>query len=109
MTYPGQRVRTDGKAVPRCCIANSELRLLQYTAIDAFSRLRFLAACPEQSVYSSTDFLKRLVKWYARRGIHVKYVQTDNGFELTHRFSDSKRESLPFWRRPPLSWAYDIT
>ncbi len=39
-----------------------ELRLFQYTAIDEFYRLRFLAAYPEQSTYSSADFLKRLVK-----------------------------------------------
>ncbi len=40
----------------------------------------------------SLDFLKRLVKWYARKGIHVEYVQTDNGFEFTNRFSNSKRD-----------------
>ena len=92
MTYPGQRVQVDVKVVPRCCITNPDLRLFQYTAIDEFSRLRFLAAYPEQSTYSSADFLKRLVKWYARRGIRVECVQTDNGFEFTNRFSNSKRE-----------------
>ena len=69
----------------------AELRLYQYTAIDEFTRLRFLAAYPEQTTYSSADFLKRLVKWYARRGIRVECVQTDNGFEFTNRFSNSKR------------------
>ena len=92
MTYPGQRVQVDVKVVPRCCIADPELRLFQYTAIDEFSRLRFLAAYPEQSTYSSADFLGKLVKWYARRGIEVECVQTDNGFEFTNRFSNSKRD-----------------
>lgn len=92
MTYPGQRVQVDVKVVPRQCIADPELRLFQYTAIDEFTRLRFLAAYSEQSTYSSADFLKRLVKWYARRGIHVQCVQTDNGFEFTNRFSNSKRD-----------------
>ena len=92
MTYPGQRVQVDVKVVPRRCIADPELRLFQYTAIDEFSRLRFLAAYPEQSSFSSADFLDRLVKWYARRGIHVECVQTDNGFEFTNRFSNSKRD-----------------
>ena len=78
MTYPGQRVQVDVKVVPCCCITDPELHLFQYTAIDEFSRLRFLAAYPEQSTYSSADFLKRLVKWYARKGIHVECVQTDN-------------------------------
>ena len=42
MTYPGQRVQVDVKVVPRACIADPELRLFQYTAIDEFTRLRFL-------------------------------------------------------------------
>lgn len=92
MTYPGQRVQVDVKVVPRRCITDPELRLFQYTAIDEFSRLRFLAAYPEQSTYSSADFLKQLVKWYARRGICVECIQTDNGFEFTNRFSNSKRD-----------------
>ena len=91
MQYPGQRVQVDVKVVPRKCIADSELRLYQYTAIDEFTRLRFLAAYPEQSTYSSADFLKKLNKWYARRGIQVECVQTDNGFEFTNRFSSSKK------------------
>ena len=92
MTRPGERVQVDVKVVPRNCIADPELRLFQYTAIDEFTRLRFLAAYPEQSTYSSADFLKRLVKWYARRGIHVECVQTDNGFEFTNRFSNSQKD-----------------
>ena len=94
ITYPGQRVQVDMKVVPRRCIADQELRLFQYTASEEFSRLRFLAAYPEQSTYSSADFLKRLFKWYARRGIQVECVQTDNGFEFTNRFSNSNR-NLP--------------
>ena len=82
----------DVKIVPRRCITDPELHLFQYTAIDEFSMLRFLAAYPEQSTYSSADFLKRLVKWYARKGIRVECIQTDNGFEFTNRFSNSKRD-----------------
>ena len=94
MTCPGQRIQVDVKVVPRRCITDPELRLYQYTAIDEFTRLRFLAAYPEQSTCSSADFLKKLFKWYARRGIRVECVQTDNGFEFTNRFSNSKR-NLP--------------
>ena len=83
MTRPGERIQVDVKIVPRRCITDPELRLFQYTAIDEFSRL---AAYLEQSAYSSADFLKRLVKWYARKGIRVECVQTDNGFEFTNRF-----------------------
>ena len=92
MTYPGQRIQVDVKVVPRACIADPELRLFQYTAIDEFSRLRFLWAYGEQSTYSSADFLERMAKWFKRRGITVECVQTDNGFEFTNRFSNFKKD-----------------
>lgn len=93
MLYPGQRVQIDVKVVPRACIADPELRLFQYTAIDEYSRIRCLGAYPEQSTYSSADFLTHMVEWFKRRGVRVECVQTDNGFEFTNRFSCSKRES----------------
>ena len=92
MTYPGQRVQIDVKVVPRRCIADPDLKLFQYTAIDEFSRLRFLGAYEEQSTYSSADFLEKAVAWFKRRGVTVECVQTDNGFEFTNRFSNSKRD-----------------
>ena len=92
MQYPGQRIQVDVKHVPRKRIADPELRLYQYTAIDEFSRLRFLAAYQENSTYSSTDFLIRLADWYRQRGIKVECVQTDNGSEFTNRFNSTKRD-----------------
>ncbi len=74
------------KSMPRRCIAAPEARLFPYTAIDEFTRLRFLATYPEQSTSSSADFLKRLFKWYARKGNREKCAKTDNGFEFTNRF-----------------------
>ena len=71
---------------------------LQYI-IDEFTRLRFLAAYPEQSTYSSADFLRKLRTWYARRGIQVECVQTDNGSEFTNRFSGSKRDMPTLFER----------
>ena len=44
MQYPGQRVQIDVKVVPRRCIADPELKLYQYTAIDEYSRYRVLGA-----------------------------------------------------------------
>ena len=92
MTYPGQRIQIDVKVVPRKCIADPTLKLFQYTAIDEYSRLRYLGAYEEQSTYSSTDFLQKTVNWFKRRGITVECVQTDNGFEFTNRFANSKRD-----------------
>ena len=94
MQYPGQRIQIDVKVVPRYCIADPQLKLYQYTAIDEYSRYRILGAYPEQSTYSSADFLKKVVKAFARKGVKVECVQTDNGFEFTNRFSNTKR-NLP--------------
>lgn len=92
MSHPGERVQIDVKVVPTKCLANPQEKLYQYTAIDEFSRLRFLGAYPEQSTYSSAHFLNQAVRWFKRRGVTVECVQTDNGFEFTNRFSNSKRD-----------------
>lgn len=94
MTHPGERVQIDVKVVPLRCIADPSLKLFQYTAIDEFTRLRYLGAYQEHSSYSSADFLKKAVAWYARRGIRVECVQTDNGTEFTNRFSVKDRSYL---------------
>ena len=92
MTYAGERVQIDVKVVPRKCIADPNMKLYQYTAIDEFTRMRFLYGYEEQSTYSSADFAERAVKWFKRRGIKVECIQTDNGFEFTNRFSPSKKD-----------------
>ena len=94
MQYPGQRIQIDVKVVPKACVADPELKLYQYTAIDEYSRYRILGAYTEQSTYSSADFLRKVVAAFARKGVKVECVQTDNGFEFTNRFSNSKR-NLP--------------
>jgi len=92
MSHAGERVQVDVKVVPRRCIADPSLKLYQYTAIDEYSRLRFLGAYPEQSTYSSADFIRKAIAWYGRRGIRIECVQTDNGFEFTNRFVNSRRD-----------------
>ncbi|MFR2562074.1 MAG: DDE-type integrase/transposase/recombinase [Anaeromassilibacillus sp.] len=94
MQYPGQRVQVDVKVVPMKCLTNPEERLYQYTAIDEYTRLRYLGAYPEQSTYSSADFLEKMVAWFKRRGVRVECVQTDNGIEFTNRFSTNKKNRL---------------
>lgn len=87
MQYPGQRIQIDVKYVPRGCITDSKIRLFQYTAIDEYSRLRYLGAYEELSTYSSSDFLLNAVSFFAKRGVKVECVQTDNGSEFTNRLN----------------------
>ena len=98
MTYPGQRVQIDVKVVPRSCCPAGQ-RFFQYTAIDEFSRLRYLAAYEEQSTYSSANFLKKAYAFFKKHGFTVECVQTDNGFEFTNRFAQSNRELVTLFER----------
>lgn len=85
MTYPGQKVQIDVKIVPSICLTGSAKgkRFVQYTAIDEYSRMRYLEAFKEQSTLSSALFLKHLTE---RFKFKIECVQTDNGSEFTNRF-----------------------
>lgn len=84
MLYPGQRVQIDVKFVPACCLAGaaSGQKFYQYTAIDEYSRFRYLEAFEEHSTYSSAQFLEHLIRAFPFR---IECVQTDNGSEFTKR------------------------
>lgn len=98
MTYPGQRVQIDVKVVPRDCCPNGQ-RLFQYTSIDEFSRLRYLAAYEEQNTYSLSDFLKKAYAFFKNHSVSIECVQTDNDFEFTNRFTQSKSELVTLFER----------
>lgn len=86
MLYPGQRVQIDVKHVPRECIQDKTWgKYYQYTAIDEYSRLRYLQAYQQADTFSSADFIAKAVTWFKRHGIHVECVQTDNGSEFGSR------------------------
>lgn len=92
---PGSKVQIDVKVVPKACIAeqawNQGLRLYQYTALDECTRFRDVAAFPEQSTYSSAQFLDQVVKHFPFR---ILEVQTDNGREFTERFMKQSSQQL---------------
>ena len=84
MRFPGERVQIDVKCVPEACIVGDAAgeKFYQYTAIDEFSRWRYLEAFQEHSTYSSAQFLEHLLK---PAPIKILCVQTDNGTASTHR------------------------
>lgn len=88
VTYPGEKVQVDVKFVPTKCLTK-ELqekgeKYYQYTAIDEFTRIRYTWFTNEHSTYMSSEFAKRLVKYFPFK---IKTIQTDNGFEFTNRLS----------------------
>ena len=98
MKYTGQRIQVDVKFVPACCLVNNAKgkKFYQYTAIDEYSRWRYVEAFEEHSTYSSAQFLKHLIQ---RFPMPIECVQTDNGVEFTKRFSTSGKETLTLFQR----------
>jgi transposase InsO family protein len=92
MFFPGQRVQVDVKFVPAACIVGqaSGEKYYQYTAIDEYSRFRYIEAFKEHSSYSSAVFLEHLVKAFK---FPILCVQTDNGMEFTKRLCVSKKRT----------------
>lgn len=92
---PGEKIQIDVKVVPRVCIVGQarqqQQRFYQYTAIDECTRWRCLAAFPEQSTYSSAQFLEYLIR---RFPFPIQQIQTDNGAEFTKRFNKQDETDL---------------
>ena len=95
MLYPGQRVQVDVKVVPLACIVPNadglQERFYQYTAIDEYSRFRFIMAFKEQSTYSSIQFLNALIKAFPFK---IECIQTDNGLEFIKSFDERKKGKI---------------
>ena len=93
MLYPGQRVQIDVKVVPTACIVGDAQgeKFYQYTAIDEYSRFRYLEAFKEQSSYSSAVFVEHLLKKFPFK---IECIQTDNGQEFTKAYGNTKNPTL---------------
>ena len=63
MLYPGQRFQIDVKFVPSVCLVGDAegKKFYQYTAIDEYSRWRYVEAFEEHSTYSSSVFVEHLI------------------------------------------------
>ena len=99
MQYPGQRFQIDVKFVPSTCLKNTNVtrtRFFQYTAIDEYSRWRYVEAFEEHSTYSSAVFPDHLVKVFP---LPIECVQTDNGTEFTNRFTSHRDNPTLFESR----------
>lgn len=61
--------------------ASYHSRYFQLTAIDEYSRKKYLKLVNELSTYSTSNFLKRLED---KLGFKVELLQTDNGIEFVN-------------------------
>lgn len=95
MTYPGERIQIDVKFVPSVCLVGDAAgqKFYQYTAIDEYSRFRYLEAFDEHSSYTAAVFLEHVLTAFK---FPVKCVQTDNGQEFTKRLGRGKQTPTMF-------------
>lgn len=78
----GVKWQMDVKFVPMTCnVCREPQKYYQYTMIDEASRERFIYPYPEQSSYSTCDFVRRALVYF---GYKPQIIQTDNGAEFCH-------------------------
>ena len=87
-------MQIDVKEVPYCCLKGAVKqdgkRLYQWTAIDEFSRYRFVYGFEEHTPENSVKFLKLLEAAFPFK---IEAVQTDNGTEFTYRYISEERSA----------------
>ena len=87
-------MQIDIKYVPTACLVGEAQgqKFYQFTFLDEYSRFRYLEAFDEFSTYTTTQFLKHVVK---RFPYAIECVQTDNGSEFTNRLNSqaTKKEN----------------
>lgn len=90
MNFPGHRVQIDVKFVPDACLVGEAKgkKFYQYTAIDEYSRFRYLEAFEEHSTHSSALFVEHLIKKFP---FTIQCIQTDNGAEFTRRLLPTQK------------------
>jgi transposase InsO family protein len=65
-----------------------------HVAVDDHSRAAYVEVLPEQTGAVTAAFLRRTVAWFARRGVVVQRVLTDNGSHYrSHRFQHCARRT----------------
>ncbi len=91
MQYPGQRIQVDVKVVPKACIVDKKWKqYYQYTAIDEYSRLRYLEGFQTADTFSSAIFIEHAIALVQGQR-NCLNVQTDNDLSSPNAFYDQKR------------------
>lgn len=94
-TYLGQSIQIDTKHVTVKCVANGE-KLYQFTAIDEYTKLRYIDYYDTKSTYSANQFLLRVLSYFP---FNIIFVRTDNGFEYTNRQANTDNPKPPLFEQ----------
>jgi len=74
-----------------------------HVAIDDATRLAYAALYPDETAASTTAFLAAATRWFARQGVTIRAIMTDNGGGYRSRPFQSLRWELAqqhVWTRP---------
>jgi transposase InsO family protein len=67
-----------------------------HVAVDDHSRLAYVEVLHDEKTATSISFLQRAHSWYARHGVHVQRLLTDNGTSYKNQYDDACAE-LGIW------------
>lgn len=84
--YAGYRIQVDTKVVPDPGIDKRSPERYQFTAIDCYTKIRFLWIYEELSNHNSIKFLQNVLDFYRSLGIEVETIQTDNHATFTNLY-----------------------
>lgn len=83
---PGYRIQIDTKAVPDDIPDRRSAGRHQYTAIDCYTKIRFLWIYDELSIHHVMDFMRKVIEFYNSIGIEIEQIQTDNHGTFTNLY-----------------------
>jgi transposase InsO family protein len=84
--YAGYRIQVDTKVVPDNLPDKRSGKRYQYTAIDCYTKIRFLWIYEDLSIVNVLDFLQNMITFYESIGIEIETVQTDNHNTFTNLY-----------------------
>ena len=95
-------MQVDVKYMPTKCLTKEIQerveKYYQYTAIDKYTRIRYTWFTNKHSTYMSSEFVKRMVRYYPFK---IETVQTDNGMKFTNRlnWNNAKRKKKTLFEK----------
>lgn len=92
--WPGANVQIDVKYLPQI----RGLQEYQFTAIDEYSRVRYVDIYDELSPRQAKGFLGDALDFFERHRVRVQQVQTDHGTEFTYAMFPHVQVEHPFER-----------
>ena len=102
--YAGYRVQVDTKVVPDDIPDKRSPKRYQFTAIDCYTKIRFLWIYEDLSNHNSIQFLQKVLDFYRSLGIEVETIQTDNHMTFTNLYvGGNKKKDHQVLRLHPLT------